>query len=112
MCWHDLEFAFWEKEVIYMFDTALRRVAEVGSYTCALESVEDVKRFMQVRFLGPFVKNELISQTEAEEIFHEKEEKVAMSGMRWVSRNRRARVSFVMPKSLGVKYPERCYEVQ
>ena len=82
VCWHDLEFAFREKEVRYMFDTALRRVAEVGSYTCALESVEDVKRFMQVRFLGPFVKNEFISQTEAEEVFHEKEEKVAMSGMR------------------------------
>ena len=35
-----------------------------------------------------------------------------MLGMRWVSRNRRARVSFVMPKSLGVNYPERYYDVQ
>ena len=74
--------------------------------------MEDVKRFMQIRFLGPFVKHELISQSEAEKIFHEKEEKVTVLGMRWVSRNRRARVSFVMPKSLGVKYPERCYDVQ
>ena len=95
-----------------MFDTALRRVAEVGAYTCALDSVEDVKRFMQIRFLGPFVKHELISQSEAEEIFHEKEEKVAMFGMRWVSRNRRASIRFVMPKSLVVKYQERCYDVQ
>ena len=99
-------------EVRYMFDTALKKLSEVGAYTCALESVEDVKRFMQIRFLGSFVKHELLSPTEAEEIFHEKKEKVATSGIRWVSRNRRARVSFVMPKSLGVKYPERCYEVQ
>ena len=32
-------------------------------------------------------------------------------GMRWVSMNRRMRTSYVMPKSHGVKYPERCYEV-
>ena len=50
VCWHDLEFAFGENEVRYMFDTALRKVAEVGSDTCALESVEDVKTFMQIRF--------------------------------------------------------------
>ena len=67
---------------------------------------------MQIRFLGSFVKHELLSQSEAEEIYHEKEEKVSMLGMRWVSKNRRARVSFVMPMSLGVKYPERCYDVQ
>ena len=48
---------------------------------------------------------------EAEEIFQEKEEKVSMLGMKWVSRNRRMRTSYVMPKSFGVKYPERCYEV-
>ena len=35
-----------------------------------------------------------------------------MLGMRWVSRNRRMRTSYVMPKSHGVRYPERCYEVQ
>ena len=58
------------------------------------------------------MKHELISQSGAEEIFHEKEEKVTMLGMKWVSRNRRTRTSHVMPKSLGVKYPERCYEVQ
>ena len=34
-----------------------------------------------------------------------------MLGMKWVPRNRRMRTSYVMPKSLGVKYPERCYEV-
>ena len=72
-----------------MFYTALRKVSEVGSYTCALESVEDVRKFMQIRFLGQFVRRKLISQMEAEEIFHENEEKVNMLGMRWVSRNRR-----------------------
>ena len=54
----------------------------------------------------------MISQSEAEAIFQEKEEKVPMLGMRWVSRNRKMRTSYVMPKSLGVRYPERCYEVQ
>ena len=34
-----------------------------------------------------------------------------MLGMKWVSGNRRMRTSYVMPKSCGVKYPERCYEV-
>ena len=34
-----------------------------------------------------------------------------MLGMKWVSRSRRMRTSYMMPKSLGVKYPERCYEV-
>ena len=53
-----------------MFDTALRKLSEVESYTCALESVEDVRKFMQIRFLGQFVRNELITQMEAEEIFH------------------------------------------
>ena len=53
----------------YMFDTALKKVSEVGSYTCALESVEDVRKFMQIRFLGQFVRHELISQSEAEDFF-------------------------------------------
>ena len=35
-CWYDIEFTFVENEVRYMFDTALRKVSEVGSYTCAL----------------------------------------------------------------------------
>ena len=51
VCWRELEFAFGAKEVSFMFDTALRKVSEVGSYVCALQSVEDVRRFMQVRFL-------------------------------------------------------------
>ena len=34
-----------------------------------------------------------------------------MLWMKWVSRNRRMRTSYVMHKSQGVKYPERCYEV-
>ena len=34
-----------------------------------------------------------------------------MLGMKWVSRSRRMRTNYVMPKSLGVKYPERCHEV-
>ena len=59
------------------------------------------------------MRHELISQSEAEDIFQEKEEKekkVSMLWMRWVSRNRRMRTSYVMPKSHGVRYPERCYE--
>ena len=74
--------------------------------------MEDVRKFMQIRFLGQFVSHELISQSEAEEIFQEKEEKVSMLWMKWVSRNRMMRTSYVMPKSHGVRYPERCYEVQ
>ena len=58
------------------------------------------------------MRHELISQSEAEDNLQEKEEKVSMLGMRWVSRNLRARTSYVMPKSHGVRYPERCYEVQ
>ena len=95
-----------------MFDTALKKVSEVGAYTCALESVEDVRKFMQVRFLGQFVRHELISQSEAEDIFQENEEKVSILWINWVSKNRRMRTSYVMPKSHGVRYPERCYEVQ
>ena len=83
-CLYDLELAFVENDVRYMFDTALRTVPEVGSYTCALDSVEDVRKFMQIRFLGQFVRHELLSQSEAEAIFHENEEKVTMLGMKWV----------------------------
>ena len=110
-CWYDHEFAFGENEVRYMFCTALRKVSEVGSYACALESVEDVRKFMQILYLGQFVRHELISQMEAEDIFQEKDEKVNMLGMRWVSKTRRTRTSYVMPKSHGVSNPERCYEV-
>ena len=74
----------------------VKKVSEVGSYTCALESVEDVRKFMQIRFLGQFVRHELLSQSEAEAIFHEKQEKVTMLGMKWVSRNRRMMTSYVM----------------
>ena len=62
VCWYDHEFAFGENEVRYMFHTALRKVSEMGSYTCALESVEDVRKIMQIRFLGQFVRHELLSQ--------------------------------------------------
>ena len=31
--------------------------------------------------------------------------------MKWVARNQRMRTSYVMPKSCGVKYPEKCCEV-
>ena len=92
VCWYDHEFAFGETEVRFMFDTALKKLSEVGSYTCALESVEDVRRFIQIRFWGQFVRNELISQMEAEEIFQEKEEKLSVLGVKWVSRNRRMRM--------------------
>ena len=57
------------------------------------------------------MRHELLSQSDAEAIFHEKEENVTMLGMKWVSRNRRMWTSYVMPKSHGVKYTERCYEV-
>ena len=75
-------------------------------------SVEDVRKFMQIRFLGQFVRQELISQSEAEDIFSGEGREGAYVGMKWVSRNRRARTSYVMPKSQGVRYTERCYEVQ
>ena len=39
-CWYDHDFAFGSNEVRYMFDTALRKVAEVGSYTCAEDAGE------------------------------------------------------------------------
>ena len=52
VCWYDHEFAFGSKEVRYMFDTASKKVSDVGSYTCALESVEDVRKFLQIRFWG------------------------------------------------------------
>ena len=110
-CWYDHEMAFGQNEVRFMFDTALRKVAEVGSFTCALKSVEDVRKFMQIRFLGHFVRHDLLSQAEADEIYRDQEEKVSVLGMKWVSRNRRMRTSYVMPKSQGVKYPERCYKV-
>ena len=61
--------------------------------------------------MGQFVRHELISQMEAEEIFQERDEKVFMLGLKWVSRNLRMRTSYVMPKSHRVRYPERCYEV-
>ena len=57
------------------------------------------------------MRHDLLSQQEAEEIYSEQEEKVSVLGMKWVSRNRRMRTSYVMPKSYDVKYPERCYEV-
>ena len=46
VCWYDHEFAFGSNDVRYMFDTALKKLSEVGSYTCALESVEEVRNFL------------------------------------------------------------------
>ena len=60
VCWLDQEFAFVSNEVSYMFDTALKKVSDMGACTCALESVEDVRKFMQIRFLGHFVRFELL----------------------------------------------------
>ena len=51
-CFYDYEMAFVQDDVRYMFDTALRKVAEVGGYMRALESVEEVRSFMQILFLG------------------------------------------------------------
>ena len=110
-CSYDHEMTFGQDEVRYMLDTALRKVSEVGAFTCALESVEDVRKFMQIRFLGQSVRHDLLSQSEADEIYFEHEEKVNVLGMKWVSRNLRMRTSYMMPKSHGVKYQERCYEV-
>ena len=67
-CFHDIELAFGPDYVRYMFDTVLRKVSEIWSYTCALESVDDVRRFMQISFLGQFVRHELLSQPDADEI--------------------------------------------
>ena len=53
-------------------------MADVGLYTCALESVEYVRMFMQIRFLWQFVRHELLSQREADEIYFEQEEKVSV----------------------------------
>ena len=57
-------------------------MSEVGAYTCALESEEDVRKFMQICFLGKFVRHELLSQSEADAIFCEQEEKVIVLGMK------------------------------
>ena len=97
-CWYDHEMAFWQEEVRYMFDTALINVSAVGAFTCALERVEDVRKFMQIRVMGQFVRHDLFSQSEADEIYFEQEEKVNVFGMKCVSRNRRMRTSYVMPK--------------
>ena len=91
--------AFGQDDVRYMFDTALRKLSEVWAYMSELESVKDVRKFMQIRFLGQFERHELLSQQEAEEIYFEQEEKVSVLGMKWVARNRRMRTSYVMPKS-------------
>ena len=55
--------------------------------------------------------HDLLMQPEADAIYFEHEEKVSVLVMKCMARNRRMRTSYVMPKSCGVKYPERCYEV-
>ena len=88
-----------------MFDRALRKVPEVGSYTFALASVDDVRKFMEIRFMVQFVRHELISQQEADEIYDDQEEKVSVLGMTWVKHNQRILTSYEMPKWCCVKYP-------
>ena len=66
---------------------------------------------MQIRFLWQFVRHDIISQKEANEIYYDQEENVSVLGMKLVKRNRRMRTSYKMPKSYCVKYPEMCYEV-
>ena len=112
MCWYDHEFAFGSNEVRYMFDTALKKVSEVDRTRARWRVWRTCGSLCRYGFLGQFSRHELISQSEVEEIFQEKEEKVSMLGMKWVSRNRRMLTSYVMPKSHGVRYPERCFEVQ
>ena len=58
-----------------------------------------MRRFLQIRFLGQFVRHELLSQQEADEIYFEQEENVSVLGMKFLARNRRMRTSYVMPKS-------------
>ena len=58
---------------------------------------------MQIRFLWQFLRYDLLSQSAADEIYFEQEDEVSVLGMKWVSRNRRMRTSYVMPKSHGVK---------
>ena len=67
--------------------------------------------FTQIRFLVQFVRNDLLSQSKADAIYFEQEEKMSVIWIKWVSRNRRMRTSYVVPKSCGVKYLERCCEV-
>ena len=38
--------AFGQDEVRYVFGTALRKVAEIGAYTCAFEQEENVSVFV------------------------------------------------------------------
>ena len=57
------------------------------------------------------MRHELLSLREADDIYFEHEEKVSVLGMNWVARNRRMRMIFVLSKSCGVKYQERCFEV-
>ena len=52
VCWYDLEYTFGEAEVAIVLDRAVKNIADVGSYTCALESLEEIWRFMQIRFFG------------------------------------------------------------
>ena len=61
-CFWDHDMAIGQDEGRYMFDTALMKVSDVGAYMCALENVEDVRKFIQIRFLGQFVRHELLSQ--------------------------------------------------
>ena len=50
VCWHDLEFASGAAEVAIMFDGAVKKMADGGSYTCAFESLQDILKVMQIRF--------------------------------------------------------------
>ena len=61
---------FGKKEVSIMFDRAIMKIAEVGSCTSALESLEDIRKFLQIRFLGQFVKHHVFSQEEAERMYY------------------------------------------
>ena len=54
---------------------------------------------------------ELLSQQEADDIYFEQDKNMSVLGMKWVASSRKMWTSYVMPKSCGVKYPERCYEV-
>ena len=67
--------------------------------------MDDVRKFMKISFMVQFVRHELISQQEADEIYDDQEEKVSVLGMTWVKHNQRILTSYEMPKWCCVKYP-------
>ena len=43
-----------------MFDRAIRKFGDVVAHTCVLESLDAIRKFMQIRFFGQFVEHPVI----------------------------------------------------